>query len=536
MAFVITQNCCKDARCVPACLADSIRPGAGVPDFSHTEMLYIDPQTCIDCGASIEECPVDAIYFEDDLLLPLEPFRDINARYFENRRLEADTTPARSGHGPIEPGSLRVAIVGAGPAGCYAAADLLRVGGVEVDMFERLPTPFGLIRAGVAPDHQRAKSVVDVFDSAFRRPSFGCHHNIDGGRDVSHADLVAHHHAVIYGVRASKSRGLGIPGEQLAGNYAAADFVGWYNGHPDHAEDEVDLSSERTVVIGNGKAAVDIASVLLMSPEDLVITDIARHAPNAVSQYRIREVIILGRRRPADSASSVGEFLALGYLPGIDVTIDSDDLSPDPDHDLETGLKLELARQYAARERTHGNTRSIFRYLASPVEVVGGSHAEGLRVVHPSGDIDEGSALEGLPFDSANGIVPNDNGRVLDDGHTAVGVCVTGWIKRRPRGMIGTNRACAEQTVAQLWRDVDAGLLNCDVSDRTALMETLAKRGANRIDWAGRVAIDEAERELGIPTSRPRAKFVNIAEMLAVAGGDPLPARVDTGDPQMASQ
>jgi ferredoxin/flavodoxin---NADP+ reductase len=531
MAYVITQNCCKDASCVPVCPVDCIRPAGGAGEFTGTEMLYIDPVTCIDCGACVEECPVDAIYYEDDLPPELERFRDINAAYFERHPLEMDVQPAGREHPAVEPGSLRVAIVGTGPAACYTAGELLRIGGVEVDLFDRLPTPFGLIRAGVAPDHQHTKSVVDIFDAAFASPGFGCHLNVEVGRDLSHEDLLAHHHAVIYAVGASKSRDLGIPGESLPGNYAAADFVGWYNGHPDHATDSFDLSAERALIVGNGNVALDVARVLLMDSDDLAKTDIAEHALEALAQSHIREVVILARRGPRHSAFSVGEFLALGHLPGIDVIVDSDDLESQPDDDVETVLKLAIAREYAAREPSPDNKRIKFRFLTSPVEVAGSDRVEGVRVMHPGGDTElietslvlrsigyTGTAIDGVPFDAANGVIPNHNGRVLDaDGQPVSGVYVTGWIKRGPRGVIGTNRTCAEQTVAQLWEDYDNGTLARDIADRAALVQLLTERGADPIDWNGWRTIDVAERKRGAELSRPRVKFVDIANMLTAA-------------------
>src|SRR5208283_4031138 len=259
MTYVITQNCCKDGSCVPVCPVDCIRPVGGPGEFTGTEMLYIDPDACIDCGACMEECPVDAIYYEEELPAELERFREINATYFEHHPLEPEEKrPSAPHHRAIEPGSLRVAIVGAGPAACYAAAELIRTDGVEINLFERLPTPFGLIRAGVAPDHQHTKSIVDMFNYAFTERRFRCYLNVEVGRDLSHEDLLAHHHAVIYAVGASKSRELGIPGEELPGNYGAADFVGWYNGHPDHAHHHFDLSSECAVIVGNGNVALDV--------------------------------------------------------------------------------------------------------------------------------------------------------------------------------------------------------------------------------------------------------------------------------------
>jgi ferredoxin/flavodoxin---NADP+ reductase len=531
MTYVITQNCCKDASCVPVCPVDCIRPAGGAGEFTGTEMLYIDPEACIDCGACMEECPVDAIYYEDDLPAELERFRDINASFFQQYPLQMEAAPAGSDHAAVEPGALRVAIVGAGPAACYAASELARIGGVEVDMFERLPTPFGLIRAGVAPDHQRTKSVVNVFETAFTNPRFGCHLNVEVGRTITHNDLLAHHHAVIYAVGASKSRDLGLPGDELQGNCAAADFVGWYNGHPDRAGDVYDLTSERAVIVGNGNVALDIARMLVMDPAELMKTDIAQHALDALSDSSIREVVILGRRGPRHAAFSVGEFLALGHLPGVDVVIDSDDLGPQPDDDVETALKMDIAREFIQREPQPENKRIVFRFLTSPVELVGDGRVEGLRVARPGGDTElietslvlrsigyQGSPIDGVPFDNVKGIVPNENGRVVDDdGQPVTGVYVTGWIKRGPRGVIGTNRTCAEQTVAQLWEDFDAGRLTRDVTDRAALLELLAERGAYRVDWRGWRAIDNAELRRGADASRPRVKFVDIREMLAVA-------------------
>lgn len=544
MAYVITQNCCKDASCVPVCPVDCIRPAGEAGQFVGTEMLYIDPETCIDCGACLEECPVDAIYYDEDLPADQERFREINASYFQRHPLAPAVSSPAVQHGGVAAGSFRVAIVGAGPAACYAASELLRVDGVEVNLFERLPTPFGLIRAGVAPDHQRTKSVTRIFDAALSNQRMGCYLNVEVGSQLSHDDLLAHHHAVIYAVGASRSRDLGIPGDDLPGNDAASDFVGWYNGHPDHVNRQFDLSAERAVIVGNGNVALDVARILLMAPEDLAQTDIAQHALEALSRSEIREVVILGRRGPRDSAFSAGEFLALGHLPGIDIVIDSDELEANSEDDVETTLKLDIAREYASRQPSPANKRIVFRFLRSPVEVVGDGRAEGLRVVRNSLDENgglvtgspdaeselietslilrsigyQGSAVEGLPFDPVKGIVPNDRGRVIDDdGQPVAGAYVTGWIKRGARGVIGTNRTCAQETVAHLWTDYDDGKLSREVKDRAALRELLKDRGVDPVDWRGWRAIDAAERKRGAEGSRPRLKFVDIAEMIHAA-------------------
>ncbi|WAJ43435.1 FAD-dependent oxidoreductase [Mycobacterium sp. Aquia_216] len=531
MTFVITQNCCKDASCVPVCPVDCIRPAGGAGESTDTEMLYIDPATCIDCGACAEECPVDAIYYEEDLPAKLERFRDINARYFEHAPLTMDLPSRDGGHAAVGHGSLRVAIVGAGPSGCYAANALARVGGVEIALFERLPTPFGLVRAGVAPDHQHTKAVVEVFDPALTSRTLRCHLNVAIGQDLTHEELLEHHHAVIYAVGASLSREIGITGEHLPGSHAAADFVGWYNGHPDHAHHVFDLSAERAVIIGNGNVALDVARVLLTGPEELRQTDIAEHALDSLANSMIREVQIIARRGPREAAFSVGEFLALGHLPGVDIVIDGDGLESLPDDDVETAMKLEIAREFAHRPRQPENKRIIFRFRTSPLEVAGDDHARGLHVRHPGGETEtiparlilrsvgyRGAPIDGLAFDSGNGVVPNDNGRVLnDDGLPVPGVYVTGWIKRGSRGVIGTNRSCAEESVTKLWEDFDAGLLNREIGDQAALDSLLAKRVCDPVDWQGWCAIDAAERQRGQHADRPRVKFVDLADMLSAA-------------------
>ncbi|MCX5045337.1 FAD-dependent oxidoreductase [Aldersonia sp. NBC_00410] len=546
MTYVITQNCCKDASCVPVCPVDCIRPVASAGEFTGTEMLYIDPNSCIDCGACQEECPVGAIYADTDLPPELERFQAINEAYFEQNPLETEMLPMAANHPPVEAGSLRVAVVGAGPAACYTADELVRITGVEVDLFERLPTPYGLVRAGVAPDHLHTKSIVDLFAKTFTSRRMAPHFNVEIGEHLSHEDLLAHHHAVVYAVGASNSRELGIPGETLAGNCAASDFVGWYNGHPDRAVDNFDLSGERVVIVGNGNVALDVARMLLLSREQLHKTDIAEHALEALADSGVREVVILARRGPREAAFSAGEFLALGNLPGIDIVIESDDLTADPDDDVETALKLEVAREYAEREQSPEHKRIVFRFMASPVEIVGDDEVTGIRVLRntfgptgglvpgdPETDTDvietslvlrsigyRGTEIAGLPYDVAAGVVPNDRGRVLDaDGVPVPGVYVSGWIKRGPRGVIGTNRTCAEQTVGQIWEDFDAGRLTRGVQDRDSLEKLLHERGVDKVEWQGWKAIDAAERSRGSSTSRPRVKFVSIDEMLSTAKG-----------------
>ncbi|MFD4356918.1 FAD-dependent oxidoreductase [Nocardia sp. NPDC058518] len=525
MAYVITQNCCKDTSCIAACPVDCIRPSEG---DDGTQMLFIDPETCIDCGACADECPVDAIYSEYDLPPDQERFRELNAAYFQRHPLEAGDITAPTQRAAVAHGTLRVAIVGAGPAACYAATELLGIDGVEVDMFDRLPTPYGLVRFGVAPDHQRTKSVVRVFDNAFRAERFGCHLAVEIGAELTHRDLLDHHHAVIYAVGAPDSRELGIPGEQLPGHHAAADFVGWYNGHPDHATHRFDLTTRRAVLIGNGNVALDVARMLLATPAALAATDIADHALAALSEQHVEEVVILGRRGPREAAFSVGEFSALGHLDGVDVVIEAGDLSPHPDDDVETAAKLELAHEYADRPPRPGNKRIVFRFHATPTELVGTEHVEALRVSGDPAPIEttlvfrsigyRGRPVDGLPYDARTGTVPHREGRVVDThGAPVTGVYVTGWIKRGPRGVIGTNRSCAAETVAGLLADHANGDLDRPVADRQALLELMTDRGLTPVDWPGWRAIDAAERDHGAARSRPRVKLVSVAELLDTA-------------------
>ncbi|MCV7423795.1 FAD-dependent oxidoreductase [Mycobacterium yunnanensis] len=545
MAYVITQNCCKDASCVPVCPVDCIRPVGGAGESTDTEMLYIDPEACIDCGACMDECPVGAVHYEDDLSPSMARFKDINATYFARHPLEPYSSAPAPKHRPVTPGRLRVAIVGAGPAACYAATELIGVDGVEVNLFERLPTPYGLVRAGVAPDHQHTKSITDVFRRAFASPRLTTHLNVDVGRDLSHADMLDHHHAVIYAVGAADSRSLGIPGEELPGSHAASDFVAWYNGHPDHTEHDFDLTHERAVIIGNGNVALDVARILLATPEQLAVTDIAHHALEALRHSAIEEVVVVGRRRLRNAAFSVGEFLALGSLDGVSVAIEGDDdLEATPHDDVETTLKLDIAREYVDRKDQGQDRRIILRFLTSPVEFVGEQHLEGLSVVRNRigdggglvlGDSTtdceiletglvlrsigyRGSKIDGVPWDWATGRIPNVAGRVIDDDHEPIpGVYVTGWAKRGSRGVIGTNRACAEETVTALLQDFDTGRLVGEIGSAGDLSATMGARGVDPVSWSGWHAIDARERELGAAELRPRRKLVDVEALLAAA-------------------
>ncbi|WP_329410448.1 FAD-dependent oxidoreductase [Nocardia vinacea] len=556
MAYVITQRCCNDASCVTECPVDCIRPTPDQPEFATTEMLYIDPDTCIDCGACVDACPVEAIFSEDDLTASLARFRDINAAYFERHPLESNfdpiVTPARP---PKELGTLRVAIVGAGPAACYAADELLRRCDVEVEMFDRLPTPWGLVRAGVAPDHPGTKTVSGLFESAFRRETLQYYLNVEVGTHISHEELLAHHHAVIYAVGASSDRRLGVPGEDLPGSHSATEFVAWYNGHPDYADRKFDLSGERVVIVGNGNVALDVARVLTVDPDELAKTDIADHALDALRGSNIREVVVLGRRGPLQAAYTSPEFLALTHLKGVDVVVEEADLTLDPgsqalldDPEVEPSLELKytLAKEYAAGRRDPANKRIVFRYLVSPTALHGADHVESVEFAHNelvsengqlvarttdrSETLDaglvlrsigyKGEAIKDLPFDERRAVVPNEHGRVIgEDGVPVPGVYVSGWIKRGPRGVIGSNRTDSEETVEHLLADFTTGKLGVPQADRAALKALIGQRQADLVDREGWKAIDTAEKSAGKASGRPRVKLTTREDLLKAARG-----------------
>lgn len=527
MTFVITQNCCADASCVPVCPADCIRPapdtaGAAAP------MLYIDPASCVDCGACVAVCPVGAIYHEDDLPADQLRFKTINADYFAGTPLDIRATPARWSPAPIGRDSLRVAVVGAGPAACYAVADLTRAAGVRVDVYDRLPTPYGLVRFGVAPDHQHTKEIISVFETALSGPSVNCYFNVRVGVDITHEDLAASYDAVIYATGAAESRELGIPGEHLSGSVAAADFVSWYNGHPDRATATFPLDSERAVIIGNGNVALDIARILVLDEVALSATDIAEHALEELRRSTVREVVVLGRRGAGAGAFSVGELMALGTLPGVDIVVQGS-LGERPE-DHEGALKFDIVGEYAQRPTVAGNRRIVLRFGARPQQLRGAQRVEALV-------IDDGgvtatietsivlraigyraASVAGLPSDPDTGVVANQAGRVLRDGAPVPGVYVTGWIKRGPRGVIGTNRLCARETVHNVLADAAAGALPVPTAQPEAIRATLAQRGVQVVDWSGWRQIDDAERTRGSVADRPRVKVVDRAALLTAAG------------------
>ncbi|WP_067713763.1 FAD-dependent oxidoreductase [Nocardia yamanashiensis] len=558
MAYVITEPCCNDAACVPECPVDCIRPVPGTPEFAAAEQLYIDPAGCIDCGSCVPACPVNAIFAEEDLLAPQRRYTAINAAYFETHPLQADPAGLLPAAPRLPRGHrrLRVAIVGSGPAACYAARALLRHTDVEVDMFEKLPMPWGLVRSGVAPDHPDTKQITASFESAFGSEAFALHLNVTVGADLGLPELLAHHHAVICAVGASGDRRLGIPGESLPGSHSATEFVAWYNGHPAYADHWFDLSGDRAVIVGNGNVALDAARILVTDPERLAATDIADHALVALRHSKIREVVVLGRRTPVHAAYTGPEFLALGDLTGVDIVVAEHDLDLDPVSRAELDgagpaarLKWDLTVEYARAERLPRQRRIDLRYLASPIALHGSRHVTGIEYarnemagaesrVRPTAHTElldtslvlrsigyRGEPLAGLPFDPARGVIPNREGRVLDvTGAPLPGRYVTGWIKRGPHGVIGANRVDAEETVQHLLADFLAGRLPTPAGGRPELLELLSARCPDRIDRTGWRAIDAAERAAGAATGRPRVKITGRQAFLSAARAQPRAA------------
>ena len=488
MPYVVTQSCCSDASCVYACPVNCIHPTPDEPDFRSAEMLYVDPATCVDCGACASACPVDAITSSKKLTPEQQPFIEINADFYRQvrpRPLLARPVPAPRIE-TRERGPLRVAVVGSGPSAMYAADELLTQPDVQVTVFDRLPAPYGLARYGVAPDHPKTRQVAELFEVMSQQPGYGSYFDVEVGNHISHEELLNHHHAVIYAVGASTDRKLGIPGEGLAGNVSATDFVAWYNGHPDHAEHDFDLSQRRVVIVGNGNVALDVARILTSDPERLAQTDISPLALQALRRSEVQEVVVLGRRGPAESAFTVPEFVG---LLGADVDIAIEGELPAITADLPSQVEQKLKLLHQLAERPFGDRRRIvFRYQSAPHRILGADRVAGLELERTelvtgsdgrvravaTGEREtldtglvltsvgyRGVPLAGLPFDEQRGVIPNQSGRVLDgtDGAVLPGRYVTGWIKRGPTGFIGTNKSCAQETVQQLADDFNAGRL-----------------------------------------------------------------------------
>jgi ferredoxin/flavodoxin---NADP+ reductase len=449
---------------------------------------------------------------------------------------------------------LRVAVVGSGPAGFYTAAQLLASDlAPDIDMLERLPTPWGLVRHGVAPDHPEIKSVSRVFEKTARQPAFRFFGNVEVGRDVSAGELARLYDAVVYAVGAQTDRRMGIPGEDRAGSWPATAFVAWYNGHPDFEGLDFDLSGERAVVVGNGNVAIDVARVLALTRAELEATDASEAAIEAIASSGIREIVLLGRRGPVQASFTNPELKELGELAEAEVVVAPAELELDPRSadDLaadKAGARrnLDVLTEFSKRPPGLKPKRLTLRFCVSPVAILGAERVEGIEIVRNRlvRDQDDriravateqreqincglvlrsvgyrGVAIAGLPFDEQAGLIPNSQGRVLDgDGVVLPGVYCAGWIKRGPSGVIGTNKKDASETVEALLDDARAGRLGRESGELTSVLE---ERGVEYVAYAGWDAIDRHERGRGEPLGRPRVKLASWAELLARARHDP---------------
>ena len=452
---------------------------------------------------------------------------------------------------------IRVAVVGAGPAGFFTVEALLKASDLafSVDIFNRLPTPYGLVREGVAPDHQSIKKVTRKYDRIAEAANVRYFGNVTFGVDVDRDDLFRHYHQVVYAVGAQSDRRLGIPGEDLAGSHPATEFVAWYNGHPDFVDHSFDLSHERAVVVGNGNVAVDVARVLVTDPEELAETDIADHALDALRKSRVREVVMLGRRGPAQGKFTSVELKELGRLNGVDFVVDPADLELDPASAAEAESSrvakrnLEILGELANRDPEGSERRLVLKFLASPTEILGAdgrvaavtvernhlvAAANGTVWSEGTGDVDtldaglvlrsvgyRGVPLPDVSFDSDRHLIPNRAGRVLDGpgGSVIPGEYVAGWIKRGPSGIIGTNKPDAVETVAAMLEEVGRG--EARIPERpepeavTDLMEARGVRYVTFEDWR---KLDEVETMEGEKQGRPRVKVVRVERMLEIMG------------------
>lgn len=450
---------------------------------------------------------------------------------------------------------LRVAVIGSGPSGFYAADHLLKQKDVivKIDMYDRLPTPYGLVRGGVAPDHQKIKSVTKVYEKTAAHPMFSFYGNVELGRDITRQELKARYHALIYAVGAQSDRRMGIPGEDLNGSHPATDFVAWYNGHPDYRDLSFDLSQERVAIIGNGNVAVDVARILASSIEELNKTDIADHALTALQKSNVKEIYMIGRRGPAQAAFTNAEIKELWELeecaitiPGTEGALDEvskKNLEAHPDSGV--SKNLEIMKDYLDKTTDGKRKKMVLRFLWSPVELKGRDGVaeivlqKNILVQDADGNIKakgtevqetipvglvfrsigyKGVALKDVPFDEKKGIIPNAHGRVTElNGTVIAGEYTAGWIKRGPSGVIGTNKPDALESVNMLLEDVKSGHIH-PIDQTASTAEWLQSKKIRFVTFADWLKIDKAETEKGMASGRPRIKFTRIEDMLHIAG------------------
>lgn len=450
-----------------------------------------------------------------------------------------------------EQNPLRVAIIGAGPSGFYASEALIRSDlNVEIDLIERLPAPYGLVRSGVAPDHPKLKQAIKVYDKiASENDELNYIGNVTVGKDITIDELKQTHHAIILTCGAETDRRLGIPGEDLPGSYTATEFVAWYNGHPDYRDRSFDLSHETAVIIGQGNVAADVSRILSKTVDELKNTDISQHALDALAESKIKNVYVIGRRGPAQAKFTSKELKEFGVLEDCDPIVDSKELELNPASEAELAEKsnagskkiYDLFVDYAQRKPGGRSRQCHFQFLRSPVEISGNGHVEKVTIEHNqlSGEAFKQSArgtgerydleagilfrsigyrgikMPGVPFHDSWGVFPNEGGRITDNDAIVPGMYTAGWIKRGPSGIIGTNRACAVETVNALIEDVsklDAG----NKPGRDKVYEILNSRHVRYINYDQWKTIDQVEVERGEAKGKPREKITSVEEMISL--------------------
>ncbi len=450
---------------------------------------------------------------------------------------------------------LRVAIIGSGPSGFYTVSNLLKQSdlSVEMDMFDRLPTPYGLVRAGVAPDHQKDKSVTRAYEKSAAHPGFRFFGNVEYGTHIHMDDLKAHYHQVMFTTGSPFDRNLGIPGEDLEGSHSATEFVAWYNGHPDFADLKFDLTQENVAVVGMGNVAMDVARILCKTTEELAVTDIAEHALEALKASQVKNVYILGRRGPAQAAFTPPEIKEMGEFEDADVVVLGSEAALDAasqqaleaSGDKNAQKNVDTVQEYASRSLTGKKRQLHIRFLVSPSELEGqdgrvtacklvknklveeGGSIKAVATseeeVIPAGLVFRsvgyrGKPLPDVPFNDSWGTIANEGGRVVDaSGAQAVGLYTAGWIKRGPSGVIGTNKTCAQETVNLMVEDLAAGRHFEPTQSPAALADLVLSRQPDAITFAEWKKIDDEEVARGEAKGKPRVKFTRVTEMVAVA-------------------
>jgi ferredoxin/flavodoxin---NADP+ reductase len=439
---------------------------------------------------------------------------------------------------------LRVAVVGSGPAGVYTAEALTQRDDVCVDVIDRLPCPFGLVRYGVAPDHEKIKSIQATLRRVLEHPRVRFVGNVEVGAGLGPAELLGLYSAVVYCFGASSDRRLRVPGEDLAGSFSATRFVSWYSAHPDTELDAFTLNAQSVAVIGVGNVAVDVVRILAKSADELRSTDVPDHCLRVLAASHVEDLHMIGRRGPSQAKFTTKELRELGELTGADVLVREDELALDPGVADPSALSpttrrnLDVLREWAQRTPAGRPRRIHLRFFLRPAELLGSGQVAALRLERTAPDGSGGVAgtgayedlpaqmvlrsigyqgveLNGLPFDARSGTVPNEDGRVLRDGAASPGEYVAGWIKRGPTGVIGTNRPDAKQTATALLADADAGTLR----DAPAAepLDALRARGFDPVPWTGWLAIEAAEALLGQSSGRTAEKIADWPSLLKAA-------------------